>query len=100
MRHLLSKPSRILSLLVASLFLLALPTVLVLARSDGPTDTLSKAWRRAASLASYTFDSGVVQSVHPTARLENVGRQTTTRTLQVQGAMDQRAETMNLHIAG
>lgn len=90
-------------LLFALLFLSILTAAAglpVLARSVSPTASqqLEKAWRRAVSAGRYTYRSTIVQTLHPTARIENAGRAATVQRLTVTGQVDAPADTLTMRI--
>lgn len=49
---------------------------------------LEQDWRFAADMGRYRYSTDVLQTTHPTTRLENVGRHPSTKRLSAQGVVD------------
>ena len=88
---------RIYLLALLSLLILAIPS-LVVADSNSAQEALQSAWERATANGRYQYQADVIQTTHPTARLENVGRTDQVQYLTVSGEMDNRQETMQLEM--
>ena len=59
---------------------------------------LDRAGRLAHDVGSYRYRTDVVQTTHPTARLENAGRQEESTRMTVEGAVDRASESMNMKL--
>jgi hypothetical protein len=59
---------------------------------------LENAWRIAADMGRFEYDTSVVQTIRPTARLENAGRQPTTQHLTAEGMVDRPNKTMQMRL--
>jgi hypothetical protein len=81
--------------LVVLTALLLWPT-LVTAIPLTPKQEVDSAWRFAGDVGSYQYRTDVIQTTHPTARLENAGRNIKSTRMTVEGAIDQASETMNM----
>ncbi len=91
---------RRLTLLALSLGLLALIawSYVINAAPLTIAQQLQHAWRQASAIGQYQYQTDVLQTIHPTAKLENAGRQTQTQTLTVEGEMNRPGEAMTLCI--
>jgi uncharacterized repeat protein (TIGR01451 family) len=59
---------------------------------------LQRAWQQANAIGRYRYQMAVVQTTHPTARLENAGRQPKTTELRVEGKMDRPGAAMTMRL--
>ncbi len=59
---------------------------------------LGRAWQLVADVAGYDYHTTAVQTTHPTARVENIGRQTKTERIEVTGQINHLSESMRLEI--
>ena len=85
-------------LALLGLFLLVVTPVLADAGSGSPKNQLEEAWQRATRSGRYSYEADVLQTIHPTARLENVGRRAQTQHLSVSGDVDVHNEAMLLEL--
>ncbi|MCP4542385.1 MAG: hypothetical protein GY832_35125, partial [Chloroflexi bacterium] len=60
---------------------------------------LKQAWEYAADVGVYRYRTDVLQTIHPTPRLSNVGRSSKSERFSVAGMMDRPNDTMEMRIA-
>ena len=61
---------------------------------------LKQAWEYAATVGVYRYQTNVLQTTHPTLRLNNAGRGSKTDRITVAGLMDRPNDTMLMQIQG
>ncbi len=61
---------------------------------------LKQAWQQATDIGVYDYQTTLIQTTHPTERLENVGLSSSTDRMYVEGSVDRPAETMRLKLWG
>ena len=59
---------------------------------------VERAWRIAADAGRFEYDTVVVQTTHPTTRLENAGRHPTTRRMAAEGMVDRPNKAMQMRL--
>ncbi|HRW06177.1 MAG TPA: putative Ig domain-containing protein, partial [Caldilineaceae bacterium] len=59
---------------------------------------LTNAWQQATQIGQYRYRTDLLQTVHPTAKLANVGRQLQIQTMRIAGEMDRPGASMTLQI--
>jgi hypothetical protein len=92
-------PNRFYILLaLAGLLVLYLRPAIVAAMPLTDQDRLERAWRYAGEVGSFEYRTDVVQTTHPTARLDNAGRHPSTKRFSVAGTMNQPAKTMEIKL--
>ncbi|MCP4537855.1 MAG: hypothetical protein GY832_11990 [Chloroflexi bacterium] len=90
-----------LGLAVVSMLILATvigATRVVATNANNPKQQIARAWDQAIDIGRYEFHTTVLQTLHPTLRLENVGRTARTEKYTINGEMDQPAERMLLQM--
>ena len=87
-----------LSLILLGLSMLFLWPRLVTATPLTPKHHLERAWHNADQVGHYQYQTTVIQTTHPTARLDNLGRRSTVEYVDVVGQIDRQAELMQLQL--
>ncbi|MCP4543221.1 MAG: LamG domain-containing protein, partial [Chloroflexi bacterium] len=59
---------------------------------------LKRAWRDAGDIGRYQYRTNVIQTIHPTARLSNAGRHSTTKHFSAAGMIDRSSQDMQLRL--
>jgi len=72
-----------------------IPTI-VTAGPLSSAQNLRAAWHYAADLGVYRYQTNVLQTVHPTTKLANVGRSSKTQSFSVSGQMDKPNDSMQM----
>jgi hypothetical protein len=96
------KPSNIriyyIALALAGLLTLYLWPSLVVAMPLTAKHHLERPWRTAADIGRFQYETTVLQTTRPTARLENAGRHSTIEPLMVQGMVDRPNKAMQIRL--
>ena len=71
---------------------------LAAAGEAGPRRELTRAWEQAGQRGRYNYRTTILQTLHPTLRLENVGRTPRTEQFVIEGEMDARGERMLMQL--
>jgi hypothetical protein len=79
-------------------FTLAGPIANVLGYST-PDQQMENAWRQAQDIGRYQFETTVLQTIHPSLAIENVGLTSRTEKTTITGELDRPAETMSMQLA-
>lgn len=61
-------------------------------------ESLHQAWQSAGNSGRYEYRTEILQTTHPTMRLENAGRSAHTARVMIDGEMDVQAERMGFHL--
>ncbi|MCB0194085.1 MAG: LamG domain-containing protein, partial [Anaerolineae bacterium] len=85
-------------LIIAGFLLLWLWPTLVAAMPLTAKYQVEQAWQRANQMAGYAYQTRAIQTIHPAAQVENIGRRVETSRIEVEGAIDRLAETMQLDL--
>jgi len=88
------------SLALIGLLILYVWPSLVVALPLTAKHQLERAWRYAGDVGSYQYRTNVIQTTHPTARLENAGRHPKTQRLAAEGMVDRPNKTMTMKLWG
>ncbi|MCP5099527.1 MAG: hypothetical protein GY943_28560, partial [Chloroflexi bacterium] len=83
--------------LLGVIALLLIPT-LVTANFDTAVSQLQSAWQKATDIGSYAYQANTVQTIHPTAKVENIGRAPQTQHLNINGEINLHSEALQLEI--
>jgi len=59
---------------------------------------LERAWRDAGDIGRFQYRTNVIQTIHPTARLSNAGRHSTTKHFSAAGMIDRSSQDMQLRL--
>ena len=98
----IKKPSNIriyyIALALAGFLTLYLWPSLVVAMPLTAKHRLEQAWRFTADAGRYDYDTTVLQTIRPTARLENAGRHSTTERMMAQGIVDRPNRMMQMRL--
>lgn len=94
-----TKRTRLISSLVALFLamLMAWPSI-TNAVPQTAAHELQRAWRQALTIGQYQYQTELLQTIHPTAKLENVGRRPQVQTMRIAGEMDRPGESMTVQI--
>ncbi len=87
-----------LALAVVGLLTLYLWPSLVAAMPLTAKHQLERAWRYAGNAGSFEYHTDVLQTTHPTMRLENAGRSPQTRRMTAQGIVDRPNKAMQMKL--
>ncbi len=85
-------------ILLGLALLIFIPTARSIAAPTAQQE-LHELWQEAGKIGIYQYRTDVIQTIHPTTQLANVGRSSTTQRLTVAGAMDIPNDNMKMMIS-